>query len=617
VRLTLPFKVLGIVGAVLLAYAAGNYTLQRHFVLQEFRKLEQESAQRDLQRADEAVAREQEVVATMASDWGNWNEIHEYMVSHNPGIPERDLSVSAMDGLGVDYVALVDTERRIIWTRSLHPDTRAAAGSPPVESTVLVTWKESMRDGEKRSGMIGTPLGTMMVAVAPVLNGEGGGPLRGSLILGRYFTPKVVAELANRTKLELSFMPQSGHSAQPIAADSSLRETPSYLELRRTLFDIAGVPLLQQLVMVPRDLLARGKYTVQLAAVSILVAALVSLLVLVALLRKLVLRPLTRLSEHVQHIGSSDDLSQRLRLQSDDEIGQLGAGIDSMVGQLQDARTRLVERSYEAGAAEMVRGTLHNVGNALTPMSVHSANIAASLKSAPLADIELALQEIGNAGSDEARASELRRFAHLAVGEATTQLAQATHYAEELQRSVDSLQDLLRLQMSASRQEQVSDRASIASMLDESVRLCPPDRIQRIRIEVAPALRALQPERVPVMLLKQVFQNLIINAAEAQSAGESGVIRVDGSRIDDSRGAWLELTFADNGSGIAPDAVGRLFEKGFSTKSAKRNSGIGLHWCANAMASIGGTIKVESRGIGHGARFTLHVPVQNAKEQAA
>ena len=616
-RLTLSFKVLGIVGAVMLAYAVGNYTLQRHFVLQEFHKLEAETAQRDHERADEAVERELEAVGTMASDWGNWNEIHEYMQSRDPALPERDFSVSAMDGLGADYVALVDAGGQIIWTRSLHPDTRTPIGQPPVDRTVLVSWAEAMRAGEPRSGMIRSERGAMMIAVAPVLNGEGGGPVRGSLVLGRYITPKVAAELAHRTKLDLSFSLLPEGAAMPVGPDSAVLETPDTLELAHTFADLAGAPLLQQTVRVPRDLIARGKDTVKLAAVSILLAALVSLLVLVGLLRKLVLQPLKLLSDHVQHIGSTSDLGKRLRLRSHDEIGQLGAGIDSMVGQLQDARSRLVERSYEAGAAEMVRGTLHNVGNALTPMSVHSANIAAALKAAPLPDIDLALQEIGRSEDDPLRSAELRRFASLAVGEATTHLGEAARCAQDLQRSVDSLQDLLRLQMGSSRQDQVTDRASIATMLDETTQLCPPDRIQRIRIAVDPALRALQPERLPVMLLKQVFQNLIINAAEALPAGESGVILVDGSRIEDSRGAWLQITFTDNGSGIAPEALGRVFEKGFSTKSAKRNSGIGLHWCANAMASIGGSIEVSSKGLGHGATFTLRVPIEFAKEQAA
>ena len=616
-RTTLSFKVLGIVGAVMVAYAAGNYAVQRHFVLREFTKLEAENAQRDDDRVDEALEREQAAVGTMASDWGNWSDIHDYMQSRNPAIPERDLSVSAMDGLGADYVALLDNEGQMVWSRSLHPETRASFSAPPVASTVMVTWKAAMHAGEKRSGMIRTDLGPMMVAVAPVLNGEGGGPVRGSLILGRYVTPEVIADLAQRTKLEftLTMLPQG--SSMGLAQHSTTRETPGYLEMTHAFADITGAPLVKQTVRMPRDLLARGKDTVKLAAVSILLAALVSLLVLIGLLRKLVLQPMTRVLEHVKHVGNSGDLSKRLDMPADDELGQLGAGVDSMVSQLQDARSRLVERSYEAGAAEMVRGTLHNVGNALTPMSVHSANIASALKAAPLADIELALQAIGDAGEDAERAAELRRFAGLAVGEASAQLTQAIGHADDLQRSVDSLQDLLRLQMGASRQQQVSERVSLATLLEETTRLCPPDRIQRIRIEVEPALRELQPERVPVMLVKQVFQNLIINAAEALPVGQSGVILVDGTRIEDSRGTWLEITFTDNGSGIAPEALGRVFEKGFSTKSAKRNSGIGLHWCANAMASIGGSIRVDSKGIGHGATFTLHVPIDSAKEQAA
>jgi sensor domain CHASE-containing protein len=615
--MTLSFKVLGIVGAVMVAYAAGSYAVQRHFVLQEFTKLEAENAQRDDERVDEALEREQEAVGTMASDWGNWNEIHEYMQSRNPAVPERDLSVSAMDGLGADYVALLDTEGQIVWSRSLHPETRAAIAPPPVASTVMVTWKDVMRAGEKRGGKIRTDHGAMLVAVAPVLNGEGGGPVRGSIILGRYVTAKVIAELSQRTKLDfrLAVLPQG--SAMGLAQHSVMRETPGFLEMTHAFEDITGAPLLQQTVRVPRDLLARGKDTVKLAAVSILLAALVSLLVLIGLLRRLVLQPLTRVLEHVDHVGSTGDLSKRLAMPAGDEIGQLGAGVDSMVSQLQDARSRLVERSYEAGAAEMVRGTLHNVGNALTPMSVHSANIASSLKAAPLADIELALQAMDDAGEEPGRAADLRRFAGLAVGEASAQLKQAIGHADDLQRSVDSLQDLLRLQMGASRQQQVSERVSLATLLEETTRMCPPDRIQRIRIEVEPALHELQPERMPVMLVKQVFQNLIINAAEALPAGQPGVILVDGSRIEDSRGAWLEITFTDNGSGIAPEALGRVFEKGFSTKSAKRNSGIGLHWCANAMASIGGSIRVDSRGPGHGATFTLLVPIDSVKEQAA
>jgi sensor domain CHASE-containing protein len=613
-RPTLPIKVLGIVGAVMLAYAAGSFVMQRHVVLREFGKLEAESAQRDLQRGEEAFEREQEAVGTMASDWGNWTDIHEYMKTREPAVPERDLSRSAMDGLGVDYVSLVDNTGRIVWTRSLDPESRESIPPPPVEDTALATWTEAMRNGERRTGLVRTPHGPMLLAIGPILNGEGGGPRRGTLLLGRYFTPKVIAQLADRTRLDLAFIPLAPGAT---AGGDGTLESPGNLELTKSLADISGAPLMRMRVRLPRDLLDRGQQTVQLAAGSIVLGALVALAVLVALLRKLVLQPVSRLSEHVQRIGNSDDLTQRLGLDSNDEIGQLGAGIDSMVDQLRETRARLMERSYEAGAAEMVRGTLHNVGNALTPMSVHGAGIVAALKAAPLPDVGLALQELENAAGDVARAAVLRRFAGLALAEAAAQLATAATHAEQLHVSLDNLQDMLRLQMGASKPGHVRDTTGIGKLIDEAVGLCPPDRMQRIRIEVDPALRALPPLRLPAMLLKQVFQNLMINAAEAMPDGRPGVLYVCGQRIEDGRGTWLQLAFTDTGSGIAADAVAHLFEHGFSTKDGKRNSGIGLHWCANALASVGGTIAAASEGPGHGATFTLSVPLEHRKEQAA
>ncbi len=55
---------------------------------------------------------------------------------------------------------------------------------------------------------------------------------------------------------------------------------------------------------------------------------------------------------------------------------------DRMVDKLTDARRRLVDRSYEAGAPEAASGVLHNIGNAMTPLGVTVATLQARLRSA-------------------------------------------------------------------------------------------------------------------------------------------------------------------------------------------------------------------------------------------
>jgi sensor histidine kinase regulating citrate/malate metabolism len=69
------------------------------------------------------------------------------------------------------------------------------------------------------------------------------------------------------------------------------------------------------------------------------------------------------------------------------------------------------------------------------------------------------------------------------------------------------------------------------------------------------------------------------------------------------------LHCADNGVGIARGDLERVFDKGYSTKSKDTNYGIGLHWCANAIAALGGRIWAASEGPGLGASLHLMLPL--------
>jgi sensor histidine kinase regulating citrate/malate metabolism len=51
----------------------------------------------------------------------------------------------------------------------------------------------------------------------------------------------------------------------------------------------------------------------------------------------------------------------------------------------------------------------------------------------------------------------------------------------------------------------------------------------------------------------------------------------------------------------------KIFQRGFSSKEGNM-SGLGLHWCANAVAGMGGRIQAESDGPGHGAEFHVLLP---------
>jgi signal transduction histidine kinase len=69
----------------------------------------------------------------------------------------------------------------------------------------------------------------------------------------------------------------------------------------------------------------------------------------------------------------------------------------------------------------------------------------------------------------------------------------------------------------------------------------------------------------------------------------------------------VRLTVRDTGCGFDDELKTRIFQRGFSSKQGNM-SGLGLHWCANALAGMGGRIQASSPGPGMGAEFHVLLP---------
>jgi signal transduction histidine kinase len=109
--------------------------------------------------------------------------------------------------------------------------------------------------------------------------------------------------------------------------------------------------------------------------------------------------------------------------------------------------------------------------------------------------------------------------------------------------------------------------------------------------------------------LEQVLLNLLLNAARAM--GGQGRITITGARTTDESGRrWVELSVEDEGTGIAPADLDRLFDPFFS---ASGGTGLGLSVSYGIAKAHGGTLAAANRSA-RGACFTLRLP---AEEPAA
>jgi PAS domain S-box-containing protein len=106
--------------------------------------------------------------------------------------------------------------------------------------------------------------------------------------------------------------------------------------------------------------------------------------------------------------------------------------------------------------------------------------------------------------------------------------------------------------------------------------------------------------------LEQVFANLLINACQAVKPGTQGTITVTTRYLD--RLKCIAVAIEDNGLGIEPQAVNRLFEPFFTTRRDAGGTGLGLSVSYGLVREQGGVIGVLSRP-GVGSRFTVFLPL--------
>ena len=102
----------------------------------------------------------------------------------------------------------------------------------------------------------------------------------------------------------------------------------------------------------------------------------------------------------------------------------------------------------------------------------------------------------------------------------------------------------------------------------------------------------------------QVLVHLVDNGIEALKDAEGDKVLTIRTRMEKT-GATLEVI--DSGIGFDAELKTQIFTQGFTTRAG--HHGFGLHFCANAMAEMQGSIAAESEGKGRGARFVLKFPL--------
>ena len=191
-------------------------------------------------------------------------------------------------------------------------------------------------------------------------------------------------------------------------------------------------------------------------------------------------------------------------------------------------------------------------------------------------------------------------------------------YILRSQKEINRINVIIRQLLDFSRPASgASEAVSVHEVLTDMIEIV---KVQPLMAKVAVSV-SLSARRHRVVAdpnqLRQVFLNLVINAADAISLlaePESGRLTIEtenpqpGVQGTETHARMLMIRFADNGPGIAEADRGNIFDPFFTTKASGKGTGLGLSVCFMIVQSLGGRIFAESQS-GGGTVITIDLPL--------
>jgi PAS domain S-box-containing protein len=273
---------------------------------------------------------------------------------------------------------------------------------------------------------------------------------------------------------------------------------------------------------------------------------------------------------------------------------------------------RLAESYRQAGMAEIATGVLHNVGNVLNSVNVSATLVQERLRQSKVSSLiktaDLLRPHAADPGPFLTADPKGRRVVPFLLTLADHLGGEQQAVLEEigaLVRNIEHIKEIVAMQQSYACVSGVLEPVSAAGLVEDALRVNE-SALARHRIQLVREFAGTSRVLVDKHKVLQILINLIRNAKQAldHGAAEGKVLTLG---IAPLNGDKVRITVQDNGVGIAPENLTRIFAHGFTTK--KQGHGFGLHSAALAAKEIGGGLTAHSDGLGRGAVFTLELPM--------
>jgi PAS domain S-box-containing protein len=304
-----------------------------------------------------------------------------------------------------------------------------------------------------------------------------------------------------------------------------------------------------------------------------------------------------------------------LRNEAGEIVGTFGISKDITAlkqaeADLAHTHKELVLASRLAGMAEVATDVLHNVGNVLNSINVSASLVDERVRNSRVVDVCRLAELLERHTEDRAafltrdpKGQKVPGFIICLAQELASEQAAILEEISSLRRNVEHVNEIVAMQQSYAQISGAFENINVTDLLEDSLRMNA-DSLARHHVKIVRDFSVLPPICTDRHKVLQILINLLRNAEYAcDKSGRSDKQVILRASNGDGR---VEVAIIDNGVGIPPENLTRIFNHGFTTR--KDGHGFGLHSGALAAKELGGSLTAHSQGWGLGAVFTLQLP---------
>ncbi len=552
------------------------YIVISRVVYKNFDRLEQGTVVNSLERVQLILQSQIQALDNLTHGWSSNDDTYVFAREHPAELLASDIVKKSLNSdANIDLLLLFNNDRRLV-LGGLY-DKKANKIKGINESLLrLITERnnffEYVSRNTRKKGLIQFGEECLVLAIRPILNGNGEGPPGGTLVMGRFLNTERIARLQKLTLTSVNIYPV--HNIDPDAEAPMLAllssADPYYISAKSEdvvngytfLDDLSGNAVFMLAIGVERKSHQQSQKTIFFLLYATIFISLVFGLVFFLFIDIIISRRLSAIILAIKEIEKSSDHGVRIKGGFlNDDLGKLSVSINHML----DANETLEEYKAKTEKLETLAtfaaGATHELATPLGTIAVASGEILCDLRENTLVEEEL--------------------YEDIVL----------------IRNQVNRCKDLL-YQMAAGAGEHLGEELvsfTIDKLINASLTIFEPQVVARIVLDVDIGDRVLV---MPVLSMRRVLRGILKNAIDASEPDSPVVLNC---RED---ATYLIVEVRDQGTGMNEHVLKHAMDPFFTTKDPGKGIGLGLYLARSLTNRFGGTL-VLSTSPAHGTTVTL------------